>query len=96
MEERHMARITQEKKIEQENTENAMAFFQRALSAMPEPRRRQVIRYPLPAVVTIALMAMVCGCDDAEAMELWGESNAEWLTGELLRCAQERSLLDRW
>ena len=24
-------------------------------------------------------MAMVCGCDDAEAMNVWGEANAGWL-----------------
>ena len=76
-----MARITQEQKIEQENEQSALAFFRRALVAMPEPRRRQGIRYPLPAVVTIGLMALVCGCDDAEAMELWGDANAEWLAG---------------
>jgi hypothetical protein len=28
-------------------------------------------------------MAMVCGSDDAEAMELWGKTQAEWLAGFL-------------
>jgi len=46
---------------------------------LPDPRRRQGIRSPLVSVVTVALMAMVCGCDDAEAMEIWGDANAEWL-----------------
>ena len=32
-------------------------------------------------VVVTALMAMVCGADDAEAMEQWGKANAEWLAG---------------
>jgi predicted transposase YbfD/YdcC len=28
-------------------------------------------------------MAMVCGCDDAEAMEAWGDLNSNWLAGFL-------------
>lgn len=28
-------------------------------------------------------MVAFCGCDDAEAMELWGEANADWLGGFL-------------
>ena len=38
---------------------------------------------PLRSVVVIGLMATVCGCDDAEAMQLWGEHNADWLAGFL-------------
>lgn len=79
MEADDMARVTLEKKIELENEEMALAFFRQALSNLPDPRRRQGIRYPFSAVVTIALMAMVCGCDDAEGMESWGEANEEWL-----------------
>jgi predicted transposase YbfD/YdcC len=41
------------------------------------------VRYPLETVVVIALMAMVCGCDDAEAMQAWGEANEAWLEGFL-------------
>jgi len=41
------------------------------------------VRYPLVTVVTTALMAMVCGCDDAEAMQAWGEANEQWLSGFL-------------
>lgn len=29
--------------------------------------------------MTIALMASVCGCDDAEAMQAWGEAHEQWL-----------------
>jgi predicted transposase YbfD/YdcC len=32
-------------------------------------------------VIVTALMAMVCGSDDAETMEIWGESYADWLKG---------------
>ena len=64
--------VTQSQKIEQENEQQALMFFRETMAALPDPCRRQGIRYPLGAVVVIALMAMVCGCDDAEAMEVWG------------------------
>jgi len=34
-------------------------------------------------VVIIALMGMICGSDDAEAMETWGIANGPWLAGFL-------------
>jgi hypothetical protein len=76
-------RPTEAQRIEQANEEAALTFFREALRALPDPRRRQGTRYPLVSVVVIALMAMVCGCDDAEAMEAWAEANAEWLAGFL-------------
>jgi predicted transposase YbfD/YdcC len=78
-----MSRVTHAERIEQENELQALEFFRQALGALPDPRRRQGTRYPLNAVVVIALMAMICGCDDAEAMQVWGESNAAWLGGFL-------------
>ncbi len=56
------------------------SFFEQTLGALPDPRRRQGLRVPLQTVVVTALMAMVCGCDDAEAMGLWGKANGEWLS----------------
>jgi predicted transposase YbfD/YdcC len=78
-----MARMTQAQKIERENERQALQFFLRVLVALPDQRRRQGLRYPLQTVVVTALMAMVCGCDDAEAMQSWGEANREWLEGFL-------------
>lgn len=78
-----MARQTQAQKIEQSNEEAALAFFEQTLGALPDPRRLQGQRYPLPTVVVTALMAMVCGCDDAEAMQSWGEANEAWLSAFL-------------
>lgn len=74
-----MARTTQAQQLQQANEEQALVFFRQALDALPDPRRRQGVRYPLVSVVVIALMAMVCGSDDAEAMQLWGETNEPWL-----------------
>ncbi len=78
-----MARVTQAQQIELDNEQHALAFFEKALAALPDPRRAQGVRYPLRTVVVTALMAMVCGCDDAESMELWGDTNAGWLAGFL-------------
>jgi len=57
----------------------ALLHFRGALSKLPDPRRRQGLRYPLETVVVTALMAMVCGADDAQAMERWGDMNESWL-----------------
>lgn len=78
-----MARVTEAQRIEQANEEAALVFFREALSSLADPRRRQGTRYPLASVVVIALMAMVCGADNAEEMEDWGEANARWLDGIL-------------
>lgn len=78
-----MARVTEAQRIEQANEEAALVFFREALSSLPDPRRAQGTRYPLASVVVVALMSMVCGSDDAEAMEVWGEANARWLDGIL-------------
>lgn len=75
-----MPRVTQAQRIEQENEHQALEFFERMLGELPDPRRAQGRRYPLEAVVVTALMAMVCGCDDAEAMEAWGSANETWLS----------------
>jgi hypothetical protein len=61
-----MARITQAANIEQQNEEHALVFFEQMLAQLPDPRRAQGQRYPLRSVVVIALMAMICGSDDAE------------------------------
>ena len=54
-----MARKSQAQQTETANEEQALAFFEQALAALPDPRRRQGLRYPLRTVVVTALMAMV-------------------------------------
>jgi predicted transposase YbfD/YdcC len=78
-----MARQTEAQRIEQANEEAALVFFREALSLLADPRRAQGTRYPLTSVVVIALMAMVCGADNAEEMEDWGHANTRWLNGIL-------------
>jgi predicted transposase YbfD/YdcC len=74
-----MSRPTKKQIVAQE----ALASFEAALAALPDPRRKQGQRYPLESVVVIALMATVCGCDDGESMQRWGECNEEWLSSFL-------------
>lgn len=78
-----MARTTKAQKLREELERQALDFFERLLAGMTEPRRAQGMRYPLRSVVVIALMAMVCGADDAEAMGSWGEAHEDWLAGFL-------------
>jgi len=75
-----MSRKTVAHQLQEANEEQAREFFERTLANLPDPRRRQGMRYPLRTVIVIALMAMVCGCDDAEAFEAWGEANQKWLS----------------
>lgn len=58
---------------------DALEAFEGALGLLSDPRRAQGKRYPLRSVVLIALMAMVCDADDAEAMEDWASDRASWL-----------------
>jgi predicted transposase YbfD/YdcC len=74
-----MARATEAQKIEQRNLEAAMERFTESLRELKDPRRKQGLRYPLETVVVSALMAMIAGCDDAEAMAVWSGANEEWL-----------------
>ena len=53
--------------------------FDGALRLLRDPRRPQGVRYPLRSVVLVALMAFICDCNDAEAVEDWAEDNEEWL-----------------
>jgi predicted transposase YbfD/YdcC len=74
-----MSRITKAQKLQQELERQALEFFERLLSGLTEPRRAQGMRYPLRSIVVIALMAMVCGADDAEAMAAWAKAHGDWL-----------------
>lgn len=50
-----------------------------SLSVVEDPRRARGIRHPLQNVLTIAVLGCMCGCDDAEALEDWGNKEADWL-----------------
>ena len=48
------------------------------LRRVEDPREDRGLRHSLVEVLFIALVAMVSGADDAEAMQDYGEANADW------------------
>lgn len=52
----------------------------RHFSGLRDSRHRRGKRHGLVDIVLIALLAMLCGCDDADDIAEWAELRAEWLT----------------
>jgi hypothetical protein len=53
-----------------------------ALERVPDPRKRRGVRHPLAAVLTLAAVAVLCGCRSLSAIAAWGRRNKElarWL-----------------
>lgn len=71
--------MARQRKTKAQREKEALAEFERLLRLLPDPRRKQGQRYPLFTVVCIALMGMICGCDDAEALGHWGRVHQAWL-----------------
>jgi predicted transposase YbfD/YdcC len=55
------------------------ARIQDHFAELTDPRRREVT-YPLINIVTIALCAVLCGCDDFVMIALWGRKKQKWLS----------------
>ena len=49
-----------------------------AFSKVDEPRHSSYVRHPLINIITIAICAVICGCDDFYAMEEFGKSKIKW------------------
>ena len=62
-----------------EQEKRHIAIFLEYLESVPDPRQRRGQRHRLTDVLAIALLAVMCGADDAEAIEDWGDLNEEWL-----------------
>ena len=56
----------------------ATARIPRAFEAMPDPRHHNV-RHKLIDIITIALFAVLCGCDDWCAVSTYGRTKFDWL-----------------
>jgi predicted transposase YbfD/YdcC len=56
----------------------ATARIPRAFESMPDPRRHN-IRHKLLDIITIALFAVLCGCDDWCAVATYGCTKLNWL-----------------
>jgi len=61
-------------------SESLLRALVRTLSTVAEPRKARGIRHPLVNVLTIAVLGCMCRCDDAEALEDWGQKEADWLS----------------
>lgn len=62
--------------------ENTVLFT--ILKALPDPRNPQGKRHLLTDILIISVLAMLCGCDDADDIVLWAETREEWLKTILL------------
>ena len=51
----------------------------RAFSHLTEPRVAASLRHPLINILTIAVCAIISGCDDFNAIEEYGKSKIKWL-----------------
>jgi predicted transposase YbfD/YdcC len=53
------------------------------LRSVPDPRGSQGVLHRFTDILTIVVLATVCGCDDAEAAEEWATKEEGWLRGFL-------------
>lgn len=74
-----MARKTKQDLINDLNSEHYLTRFQYFLQNSIDPRRKQGQRYSLEVIIIVALLASICGADDAQAFESWGKSHEDWL-----------------
>ncbi len=59
--------------------ESILRQLVQSLSVVEDPRLARGKRHPLVNVLTIAVLGCMCNCDDAEALEDWGQKEADWL-----------------
>lgn len=57
----------------------AIKTFFRIIHKIRDPRRDRGQRHDFAETLLIALLAMLCGADNAEGFESWGEQNESWL-----------------
>jgi len=50
----------------------------RSFADLPDPRAHNIV-HPLPNILLIAIMAVICGADDWHAVAQWGRAKHKWL-----------------
>lgn len=50
-----------------------------SFSTLPDPRKHRNQVYTLFDIITVAILAVLCGADDWVEVNFWGESNLSWL-----------------
>lgn len=50
-----------------------------SFSVLPDPRKNRNQSYSLYDIISVAILAVLCGADDRVEISLWGESNQAWL-----------------
>jgi DDE_Tnp_1-associated len=58
-------------------TEELGPSLVKALSEVPDPRSRHGRRHPLPGVLTLSVVAMLCGARSLYAIAQWGQEQPE-------------------
>lgn len=73
---------------------DALDVFEGTVVLLSNPRRPQGKRYPMSSVVLIALIAMVCGNDDADVIaDWWGKTmRSGWGRFWTFRTARRRRM----
>ncbi len=74
-----MARKTKQDVINENNIDCYLMEFQTCLREATDPRRAQGKRYSLESIILTALLASICGAEDAQAFETWGETRRDLL-----------------
>jgi predicted transposase YbfD/YdcC len=62
-----------------QSAEETFEQLKNIFSALDDPRDPRGTRHDLVEVITIAILAAVCGCDDAEAIEGWALTREKFL-----------------
>lgn len=50
-----------------------------SFAILPDPRKSRNQNYSLFDIITVSILAILCGADDWVEISLWGESNQAWL-----------------
>ena len=76
--------------MEETTTGNRAASLMQVLASVPDPRSRHGRRHPLPAILALAVAAMLCGARSLYAIAQWGRDQGSPMA-QALGFRQERT-----